>query len=168
MGALHSSKQGQQYISLEQFSKLIGKTESTIKRRRTEIPGVEYVDGVWEVLEGTRFPFKIRSCSITDDEDRRRVLLSAISTYRYIDAKMLGVYPKTFENYLGDLLQANLIRENGSPNRYGANYYDCTPEGSKIAKLNKEGARSKLANLVSSCIGTFSGAIYSEIFGQVG
>ena len=160
--------QEQAYITLKQFSELTGKSEQTIKARQNEIPGIECKDGIWRALSGTRFPFKIKSCKIVDDEDRRRVLLSAISSYRYIDAKMLGVYPKTFENYLGDLLQANLIRENGSPNRFGANYYDCTPKGSKIAKMNKNRAREKLATLLSSCAGSFSGAICSEIIGQIG
>ena len=54
----------QSYIPLEKFAKMVDKNETTILRRRNEIPGIKNDGGSWVVLKGTRYPFKINSCKI--------------------------------------------------------------------------------------------------------
>lgn len=143
-----------EYISLEEFATIAGKSIETIKRRSNDIPGVEPHGSEWRVLVGTRYPLKIRSYKNDGtDADKRRILLMAISSYRYIDAKMLGVYQHTFDGYINDFLQANFIRENEAPNRFGANPYDCTPEGSRIAKKKTKSIKQEMARVFGSFVG---------------
>lgn len=157
----------QSYIPLEKFAKMVGKNETTILRRRNEIPGIKNDGGSWVVLKGTRYPFKINSCKIEDDDDKRRVLLLAISKYRYIDAEMLGIWQETFEGYLDDFLRAGLIHKTNVPNQHGANAYDCTEKGSTIIKKRKDSFKQQLANAIAECVGTFAGAAYSQVIQTV-
>lgn len=153
----------QSYIPLKRFAKMVGKKETTILRRRNEIPGIKNDGDSWVVLEGTRYPFKINSCRIEDDDDKRRVLLLAISKYRYIDAEMLGIWQETFEGYLEDFLEAGLIKRTNVPNQHGANGYDCTEKGSTIIKKRKDSFKQQLANAIAECAGSFTGAVYSQV-----
>ena len=154
----------QLYIPLEKFAKMVDKSETTILKRRNEIPGIKNDGGSWVVLKGTRYPFKINSCKIEDDNDKRRVLLLAISKYRYIDAEMLGIWEETFEGYLGDFLRAGLIQKTSVPNQHGANAYDCTEKGSLIAKAKYAQARKEMMTAISECAGAFVGAFCSQSF----
>lgn len=147
------------YISLEDFSTIANKSIRTIQRRSGDIPGVEHHGTEWRVLIGTRYPLRIKSYKSETDEDKRRILLVAISSFLYVDAKMLGVYQHTFDGYIDDFIQANLIRENGAPNRFGANPYDCTQEGSQLAKRKASSIRQEMAHI----FGSFVGAAASEI-----
>lgn len=152
------------YIELSQFAKKVKRSESTIKRRCAEMPIIKKENNKFLVLKGTRYPLKIRSYKqITDDFDRRRILLKAISEEKYIDCDMLGVYQEIFENYLRDLLNANLIYKNSLPNFYGANAYNCTDKGATIAKLRKEQARIEISHEIASVAGTFIGTVISKI-----
>ena len=152
------------YIELSKFAKRVNRSESTIKRRFSEIPVIKKENNKYFVLKGTRYPLKISSFGkIVDDYDRRRILLKAISEEKYIDCDMLGVYQETFEKYLGDYLTADLIYKNNLPNNYGANAYNCTQKGSEVARLRKEQAREKIAKEMATFVGLFVGTAISKI-----
>ncbi len=151
----------EQYISIAEFAKLCDIKEKTILKRQAKIPGVEKHGGAYRVLVGTRYPMQTGKFTIEDAEDRRYVLLQAISRYRYIDAGMLGIYPHSFEIYIKELESAGLIVNNNSINTEGANACDCTVNGSAILKKKKQQAKHDILNAIAAAVGHFAGA-YSE------
>lgn len=144
------------YISIEEFIRIAGVKEVTIKRNRDKIPGLSYENGEYLIIEGTRYPFNIGRNKMKDSNDRRYLLLKAISENKYIDHNTLGIYNQQFEQFLRDLLDANLIRNNGMQNHYGANSYDCTEIGDRIL-LNKKTAKTEIAKAIAEVAGTFVG-----------
>ena len=64
---------------------------------------------------------------------------------------------------LRELLSAGLIKENNLFNTYDANAYDCTPTGDELIQRTDKEAKSELINLVASAVGTFTGAVISQI-----
>lgn len=149
------------YISIEEFAKMSDKKVSTIKRRYKEIPFIDKENN-YRVLEGTRYPYKCRK-KYKDDYSRRRILLVAISKRQYIDYNKLGVYKATFEKFLKDYVDEGLIEKNGLGNVYGANEYDCTTKGSKIASMQYRQCIKEISLLFSQTAGTLMGAFVSQI-----
>lgn len=154
-----------QYVSLEQFSRISGVKLETVKRKWKMIPGISLEDGTYRVIEGTRYPFSFRGYKIKTHEQKRWVLLTAISRYKYIDDTMLGLYPQQFKDMLRDLVSAGLIIENGLSNYFGANAYDCTNDGDKILKLKKNEAVNRITQLVAGAAGKYTGEILAVING---
>ncbi len=56
------------YISLEEFSNICGKSQSTIKKRIHTIPRIEENNGTYLVLRGTRYPVNLRRFKANDFE----------------------------------------------------------------------------------------------------
>lgn len=162
------TKSKKEYITLEEFSKMCGKKETTIIKKYKEIPIIKKEKGEYKVLKGTRYPCYIKRYSIKDDYDKRYAVLSSISKQLYIDEKMLGVYSGTFKNYLKDLLVAGYIRANNNGNTYGANAYDCTAEGAEFIKKRKENIKKDFATTAATIAGTFVGEIVSSVYNQEG
>jgi len=153
------------YVSIDEFVNKCGKRLSTIKRRHDDIPGLLYENGEFTILEGTRYPCDLHRYQIKDSADKRYVLLKTISKEEYICAKDLRVYERQFEGFLSDLLQAGLIRPNGMSNQFGANEYDCTPDGDKVLANAKESAKTRIAELVGTAMGSAAGAYASSTLG---
>jgi len=153
------------YVPLEVFLNVANKRESTVYRRRNDIPGLTYQDGRYAILEGTRYPCDLHRYQISDSADKRYVLLKTISKNEYICANDLGLYERQFRELLNDLLMAGLIRENGVSNQYGANGYDCTPEGDELLESKKGQAKKRIAELIGSFVGA---AVESYSTGMVG
>ena len=153
------------YVKLDMFLAIAGKSESTIYRRRKEIPGFSYEDGHYIILEGTRYPCDLHRYKKQDSSDRRYVLLKTISSNRYICAQDLGLYERQFEGLLEDLLTGGLIRHNGMSNHFGANEYDCTPLADEVLEKNKERAKTEIAKLIGTVSGSFLGSAVSQITG---
>lgn len=116
-------------ITLEEFSKIAGIKESTIKRKSKNIPGIVHEKREYRVVSGTRYPCDIHRYRINNSEDRRYILLMMISKYKYITNSDLQLYHEQFVEMLKELLAAGLIKENHLCNHYGANAYDCTEKG---------------------------------------
>lgn len=148
-------------VSLEEFVNISNVKEKTvikaIKIRR--IPGATFRDGEYVILEGTRYPYNIRHTKFKNYDDRRYTLLKAISQLRYIDFRMLKIYPRQFKNLLLGLLNANLIEKNRMCNEFGANAYDITEKGSKYLIGKRRERIMFIAKLVSECAGTFAGKV---------
>ena len=156
------------YISIEEFIKIAGVKEGTIKRNKYKIPGLSYEDDEYLIIEGTRYPFKVGLNKMENTNDRRYLLLRAISENKYIDHKILRIYHQQFLTFLAELLEAGLIRENNMQNHYGANYYDCTEKGDRLLiaedknKIKLEIA-NEVAKVAATLIGTTIGCIVSCI-----
>ena len=155
---------GVRYVDIETFLPVAGKSETTIYRRRKEIPGLLYEDGTYIILEGTRYPCDLHRYKIEDSGDRRYVLLKTISANQYICAQDLGLYQKQFESLLEDLLLSGLIRYNGMSNTFGANAYDCTPRGDEVLDRGKGRAKKEMAELIGIVSGSFIGSVMSQVF----
>lgn len=152
-------------ISIDEFLTIAGVKLSTVKRKSKEIPGLIYENGEFDILKGTRYPGDFHRYKLRNSAERRYVLLKAISEYKYIDHSKLRVYQEQFESLLKELLAAGLIVENGLPNHFGANAYDCTKKGDEILKMDKKTERIRqISELVSSTAGHFMGAVLSEVF----
>ncbi|MBQ9210355.1 MAG: hypothetical protein IJ153_01520 [Clostridia bacterium] len=150
-------------IPLEQFANNAGKSVETIKRYYRSIPGITYVGGVYRIMSGTRYPFALGRNRIDTSAEKRRILLKAISEYKFIDCFKLRIEQLQFENMLRDLLTCGLIAENGLPNHFGANAYDCTELGDTVIEMKKTEAISQIANLIAEAAGRFAGAIISQV-----
>ena len=48
-------------------------------------------------------------------------------------------------------------------NTYGVNAYDWTPAGDELIQRTDKEAKKELVNLVASAVGTFTGAVISQI-----
>lgn len=149
-------------LTIEEFAGLVNRSLRTVKRRWRQIPGITYENGCYSVLEGTRYPFDAHRYVIKDSADRRYVLLKAISEEGYISPMELGVYQKQFDGFLGDLLAGGLIRANGMANTFGANGYDCTPEGDEVLSYEKQRAKREIAELIGIVGGSFSKSVLSK------
>ena len=151
-------------ITIEEFVIIAGVKQSTIKKNAKRIPGLNYINGEFHIIDGTRYPGNYKKYKLTNSEKRRYVLLKAISEYKYIDHLSLQVYREQFRDLLQELLDAGLIRENGMPNHYGANAYDCTRKGDEIIKRKQNEAIKEISELVSTSAGHFAGAVISEAY----
>lgn len=149
-------------ITIEEFQKIAGVKEATIRKNKDKIPGLTYAKGIYDILKGTRYPYDYHRYRIKDSADRRFLLLKAISEYKYIGHDSLKVYKEQFVELIGDLLKAKLIRENNLPNHYGANAYDCTPRGDELLKKKNTEAIREIADLVAAAAGTIAGKIIAE------
>ena len=152
------------YIDFEEFVNNAGVKESTIKRRYKKIPGVIKTQKGFRVISGTRYPYNIGNTKLDSSEARRYVLLKAISKYQYISHKELRLEQQQFVDMLRDLLSAGLIQRNNLSNTYGANAYDCTPQGDELINQKDKAARKSLINTIATATGTFTGAVLSQIF----
>ena len=150
-------------IPLEQFAANAKKSVNTIKRNYTRIPGITRINGEFQVLSGTRYPFQIKKFSIDTSKEKRRALLIAISRYEYIDCYALRIEQRQFKRMLRDLLNAGLIEDNGLANHYGANAYDCTELGAQVASEEKWKTIDRITELVAETAGHFTGTVISEI-----
>lgn len=150
-------------VTLAEFLSVVGKSESTVYHRRNEIPGLSYENGQYTILEGTRYPCDLHRYKIEDSSDKRYVLLKTISENKYICARDLGLYQRQFESLLEDLLAAGLVRPNGMSNQYGANAYDCTPQGESAIELRKTQAKRQIAELIGAASGSFVGSVVSQM-----
>ena len=151
-------------ITIEEFVIIAGVKQSTIKKNAKRIPGLNYINGEFHIIDGPRYPGNYKKYKLTNSEKRRYVLLKAISEYKYIDHLSLQVYREQFRDLLQELLDAGLIRENGMPNHYGANAYDCTRKGDEIIKRKQNEAIKEISELVSNSAGHFAGAVISEVY----
>ena len=152
------------YIDFDDFVKSSGVKESTIKRRYKQIPGITKTQKGFRVISGTRYPYNIGNTNIEDSASKRFTLLKAISKYKYISNKELRLEPPQFEKMLRDLLFAGLIECNNLSNFYGANAYDCTPQGEELISQKDKAARESLIRTIAIATGTFTGAVLSQIF----
>lgn len=151
-------------VSMDEFLAMAGVKLSTVRKNIDKIPGLDYKNGEFLILNGTRYPFNLRGYKLKNSADRRYVLLKAISEYKYIDSLKLGVYQEQFKSLLKELLEAKLICENGLPNHFGANAYDCTRMGDEVLRLEKSECIHKISELISSPLGHFVGAIISKLY----
>ena len=148
------------YVSLEEFEKISGVKIQTIKKRASEIPGLELKNN--RVLKGTRYPFPIGKYKAKDLLGKRYVLLKAISQNRYVDNISLNLYEEQFEDLISELMNAKLIKKNQLPNHFGANNYDITPQGDEWLSSLKSG-RIESNALLSKCIGCIAGEFLSNL-----
>ncbi len=149
-------------ISIDDFLIIANVKLSTVRKNKEKIPGLKLINGNYDILKGTRYPADFHRYKIKNSEDRRFLLLKAISEFKYVDNFTLHLYQEQFVGLIRDLLTAELIRENHLFNRYGANAYDCTPKGDDLIKSRKTIAVQEITNLVASAAGNFVGTVISQ------
>lgn len=158
---------GKKYISLNEFAQLVEKKPKTILRRKKDIPVIEKFGNEWYVLSGTRYPCKVNSFKVKDNYDKRYVLIKAIDNNKYINSKMLQIYPNEFDLMLRDFVNAGLIEENYNGNTYGANGYSCTDKGAEIIKKSKTTVIKVIKALLEEgarVVGIVAGEVLSRTF----
>lgn len=161
---MSSKHKTEKYISFEEFINHTGLKESTIRRMYKNIPGIQKTSNGFAILSGTRYPFNMRGYKIKNSNDRRYILLKAISQYKYISHLDIRLESAQFCDMLRELLSAGLIKKNNLYNNYGANAYDCTLKGEEVLKQTRTKSRQEILNMVSTAAGKFTGAIISEIY----
>ena len=161
---MSSKHNTEKYISFEEFINNTGFKESTIRKRYKNIPGIKKTPNGFTVLSGTRYPFAMRGYKIKNSNDRRYILLKAISQYKYISHLDIRLESAQFRDMLRELLSAGLIKKNSLYNNYGANAYDCTSKGEEVLKQTQIKSRQEILNMVSTAAGKFAGAVISEVY----
>lgn len=149
------------YITLDEFSRISGVKEETVKRKYKEIPGITKSGNTYLVLEGTRYPVDRRTIRPKTREEKVYYLLKAISEERFISSDNLGLYDEQFSELITALLRANLIKNNCLCNDYGANQYDITPDGSDLLRNKKVEATRLICSTLADLAGTFVGSAYA-------
>ena len=150
-------------ISIDDFVRIAGVKEITIRKNKDKIPGLSYDKGTYNIIDGTRYPCDLHRYKITNSADRRYLLLKSISEYKYVSHLDLGLYHPQFVEMIKELLDAGLIQPNNMTNHYGANFYDCTTAGDDLLKRKKINAINEITNLIATAAGKFVGAIISEV-----
>ena len=150
-------------ISIDDFVRIAGVKETTIRKNKDKIPGLSYDKGTYNIIDGTRYPCDLHRYKITNSADRRYLLLKSISEYKYVSHLDLGLYHPQFVEMIKELLDAGLIQPNNMTNHYGANFYDCTTAGDDLLKRKKINAINEITNLIATAAGKFVGAIISEV-----
>ena len=119
-------------MTIEEFLIISDVKESTIHKRRNEIPGLTYINGEYEIIEGTRYPYNLGNSKLKEQSDKILALLKATSRNRYIDHKKLKLQKKQFERLLNELERNSYIEENGTNKPCAANAYDLTFKGAEL------------------------------------
>lgn len=143
-------------MSIAEFLNIYGIKETTVKKRINDIPGLEYCNGEYRIIEGTRYPYNIGRSKLKDQEDKIYILLKATSENKYIDHNKLKLQKRQFTRLLTELEHKNLIEKNGINNPYGANAYDITYEGTNVLRLSKNVALKLLSELAGRFVGGFA------------
>ena len=154
------------FITLENFSQLVNKSQSTIIKRYKEIPLIVLENGYYKVLKGTRYPAK-KNFKADDYSEKKYEILKAIFKFKYIDETYVGLYPNDFELILYELIQSGYIQYNNGVNTFGANAYNITDKGTACVKKGKRKATveiMEMAQNISKVAGTFVGSVISEIY----
>ena len=146
-----------EYITLEEFARHYNLKPATIKKNIERIPGVEYVDRKYRVLEGTRYFYVSRS-EIKTQSDQIFVILKALDNRRFVDEEILNCTKNEFNNLLNQLQKEGLIEENSSQNQYGANGYSLTLKGIEYSKMEKR----QFMKYITEIAGTFLGAVINQ------
>lgn len=133
-----------------------------VKKRWKEIGGVTRIKGVLCIPEGTRYPMK-KPRKIDTHEEKLYALLKAIDNERYINEDMLMTSKESFNTLIHELLELKWIQYNGSNNEYGANRFDSTLLGSRIAREKKSAALKEIISAFSGALGHFVGGVISEL-----
>lgn len=151
-------------MTIEQLAKNGKVSVKQVKKRWRDIGGVTKTGDVLNIPEGTRYPMR-KMRSIDTHEEKLYALLKAIDTYRYIDEDMLGIPKNSFNILIHELIHAGWIQDNGSGNEFGANKYDSTRLGSRIAHERKKAALEDIITTISGAAGHLAGGVISELVG---
>lgn len=152
------------YISLDDFARNASVSVRQVKHRYKEIPGISKIGKNYVVLSGTRYPCDLHRYKMEDSARRRFLLLKTISQYKYITHMDLKIEQRQFEEMIRDFLSAGLIKPNHLPNEYGANAYDCTPQGDHLLKMSEKEAINEMVSIIAGAAGTFAGAVLSKVY----
>ena len=146
-------------MTIEEFLIISDVKESTIHKRKKEIPGLTYINGEYKIIDGTRYPYNLGNSKLKEQEDKILALLKATSRNRYIDHKMLKLQKKQFERLLNELERNGYIEENGTNNPFGANAYDLTFKGAELVQLSRNKALRTLSEIAGRFAGGFAAAV---------
>ena len=151
-------------MTIEQLAKNGKVSTKQVKKRWRDIGGVTKIGGALNIPEGTRYPMR-KMRNIDTHEEKLYALLKAIDTYRYIDEVMLRIPKTSFDILIHELIDAGWIQDNGSGNEFGANRYDSTRLGSKVAREKKKAALKEIVAIISGAAGHLAGGVISELVG---
>lgn len=113
-------------MTLSEFAKRSGKSESTIRRNWRKIPGADKVNGEIYFPVGSRYPFDMHRYRNLNTAKRYDIILKATNNNMYIDEDMLNVSKNEFDFLLQQLLSKGFLDKYESNNSHGANEYLCT------------------------------------------
>lgn len=113
-------------MTLSEFAKRSGKSESTIRRNWRKIPGADKVNGEIYFPVGSRYPFDVHRYKNLNMEKCYDIILTATNKKMYIDEDMLNISKNEFDFLLQQLLSNGYLDKYESNNSHGANEYLCT------------------------------------------
>lgn len=113
-------------MTLSEFAKRSGRSESTIRRNWRKIPGADKVNGEIYFPVGSRYPFDMHRYKSLNTAKRYDIILKATNNKMYIDEDMLNISTNEFDFLLQQLLSKGFLDKYESNNSHGANEYLCT------------------------------------------
>lgn len=146
-------------MTLKQLADHFSVTERTIRKRLLDIKGIVISNGDITVPVGTRYPYNLRRSNIKSRDGKRRALLEATDTDKFIDHEMLKMDKISFESMLKELVEEGLLIQRNSDNSFGANMYDTSmyyPDFKREQSLIKKKDKAVVA-------GSFVGATVNQI-----
>ncbi|MCQ2537896.1 MAG: hypothetical protein MJ124_05815 [Lachnospiraceae bacterium] len=153
--------QFERYILIEEFLKTTDIKKNTIEKNHRSIKKVLKIRNQYMILEGARYPYRIKSMHVKNAEDARYYTLKAMNEFRYIDNEILGISQCSFDFIVEEFLAKGLIKKNKSNNAYGLNGYDITGEGMAVICEKKHQTIKKMAAILGTYSGAFAGQMQS-------
>lgn len=151
----------ERYIPIDEYIKTTNIKKNTIIKNRKYIKKVLEIRNQYLILEGARYPYRIKCLSVKNAEDARYYTLKAMSEFRYIDNEILGISQCSFDFIVEEFLAKGLIKKNKSNNAYGLNGYDITGEGMAVICEKKHQTIKKMAAILGTYSGAFAGQMQS-------
>ncbi|MDY2778212.1 MAG: hypothetical protein SOU51_07520 [Collinsella sp.] len=133
------------------------RVEKALKKNR--VRGVVYINGIADIPEDAKIDYYIpkRKTNITI-QDAQIYLLKALASFHYIDACVLGLSERDFQDVVNSMVALNLVERTGEPDGVTTTGLKATPSGEHYAEMRNRDLAKFLIEYISSGItqGTLS------------
>lgn len=125
--------------------------EKALKRNR--VRGVVYTNGIADIPEDAKIDYYIpkRKTNITV-QDARVYLLKALASFHYIDALILGLSERDYQDVVNSMVALGFVERTGEPDGLTTTGLRVTPSGERCAEMKNRELAKFLIEAVSSGI----------------
>ncbi len=143
-------------VDIETFASRYKIKVETVKKNINQIVGAKKDGKDYIIPDSARYPYRIGNTSIKTRDDKRYVLLKATSENKFVDEKLIGLSKASFNTLIQELLNQNLLIENGSEDKNGANAYDTSSLADSLLRNGKRRAMVEIGKAVAEIGGKFA------------
>ena len=121
--------------------------------KKTRVRGVVYTNGIADIPEDAKIDYYIpkRKTNITV-QDARVYLLKALASFHYIDAFVLGLSERDFQDVVNTMVALGLVERIGEPDGVTTTGLRATLSGERYAEMSNRELAKFLVESISSGI----------------